>query len=470
MNDDREYRTVPANVETEQELLGLLMMRNDLVGRVSGILKAEDFHEEIHRRLFEMIRQTVGKGMSATPVTLHHHLPDGELAQGVTYKGYLARLLSHAGVPHNLDTYARVVRDLSMRRRLISISQDMQEESFAASIETEPEGIARKALEAIHEATRGQEHQGARGIDEIAGDVFAESAAKYQKEAADCPSTGLPDVDKAIGGGFVPKRLIVIAARPGMGKSLFMTSTALSAAMKGAGVLVYSLELDDRECGARIISDHLFRDGKRVPYVNVLNGWVNEQEIEWVFEARDEVRNLPLRIDDANGLNMADIEIRTRMEMDRMARKGIKLGVVFIDYLQIVKAARGSRESRVEALGEVARAGKEMAKRLGICVVMFSQLNRGVESRDDKRPNAGDIRGSGEIEESADVIGMLYREAFYIEETPEYRRGEEGAASLYLSKQHDLELGFVKNRLGAKRAVQLHCDVKFAHASSKAMI
>lgn len=458
-----DEQVVPSNLDSEQALLGALLLNNGLYARVSRLVSDDDFYEPVHQKIFGLIVAALTQGRTATPITIKSYIEDTDLG-GMRVSEYLARLVSNTSVSGHVEEYARTIRDLAVRRRLISIAEGVRSTAYTAGIDVPSVDIAREAMTAIHEAVSANgEVKQAASLGAIVKRVFQVTTDRLQGKATDVPSTGLVDLDKALGGGYRPGRLIVMAARPGAGKTVFLTSTARQSAAKGYGCLLFSLEIDEEEIGARILADASLDSAEgKVEYQRIMNGWINDHDASKIFELDRQVDRLPIRIDCSSSLTMAEIELRARMEMERMKRAGTELRVVGIDYLQLIKADQTYRGNKVLELGQIALHAKEMAKRLGVCVVMLCQISRGVEAREEKRPTLSDLRGSGEIEEVADVVGLLYREAYYIEKSPEYQRGDEGAISVYLSKQHDLEIILAKNRLGPVRTVNVWADLKFS--------
>lgn len=467
-------QTVPFNLEAEQALLAELLFDNQVLVRIADLVTADDFFEAIHQEIFRLVEAAMAQGIRATAITLKDHLL-GDLGHGMKQWEYVSRLLTMVAGTRHVESHAKVVHSLAVRRRLMSIASDLSEAARTMTMSDQPEDLARDTIAAIHEST-AVKNMGGRPehVSALGTSLMQHIAAKLSGDIPDAPTTGLPDLDKAIGGGLLPKRLIVVAARPAMGKTSVACSCARRSAKAGNGTLLFSIEIPKSEIMARIVSDEMATSTeilRKVEFVRVMNGWLKDQtEHEAVGLAVREINRYPIVVDDTSSLTMAEIEVRTRMVMDDMARKGQQLRSVWIDYLQRIKPAKDYAGNRVEELGQITLHCKEMAKRLDVSVVLFSQLNRGVENRDEKRPQVSDLRGSGEVEEHADVVALLYREAFYLEKSAEYQRGDPGAISVYLQKQHDLEIILGKNRLGPVRTVEAFADVKFSSVQSKALL
>lgn len=464
---------VPFNIQAEQAVLAEVLFNNQALAKVSEILTPDDFHEPVHTLVFKLALDAAAQGIRATPITLKDHLL-GDLAHGVKAWEYVANLLGNASGSRHVESHAKVVHNLAVRRRIMSIAADLNESVRVMGLSEQPEEIARDAIGALHDATSQRGQSGTTADIQTLGDGLLDHiAAKLRGDVPEAPTSGLIDLDKAIGGGLQAKRLLVIAGRPGAGKTVVMCSLARRSAKAGHGALVFSLEIPKEEIIARIASDEMATSAeltRRIEYVRVMNGWVNDTEYEAVDDAVRILGKYPIVVDDAASLTVSEIEVRTRMVMDDMARKGQRLRTVWIDYLQRIKPSKDYAGNRVEELGHIALQLKELGKRLGVCVLLFCQLNRGVEGRDDKRPQVSDLRGSGEIEEHADIIALLYREAYYIEKSTDYQKGDPGVMSIYLAKQHEMEMILGKNRLGPVRTVTVYCDVKFSSVQSQVMI
>jgi len=239
-------------------------------------------------------------------------------------------------------------------------------------------------------------------------------------------------------------------------------ASARRVARRGYGVQIFSLEIDGAEMAARIIADELAMMPYGTPiaaYRDILTGALDEMQRHALTQAAERVQDLPIEIDATGGLSFFEIAARARITLERWRQRGIPPGAIFIDYLGLVTPSDRYRGRKVDELGEIAKAAKNLAKQLQVCVVLLAQLNRSVEGRDDKRPTMSDLRDSGSIEEHADVVGLLYRPYYYDERDPKVRAGDFTALEQMEKRKHDLDLGLGKNRLGPTATVRLWCDV-----------
>lgn len=450
---------LPSNIEAEQALLGALLVNADAYPLVSSFLRPHHFSEPIHQRLFEAVAEVQAAGAAPTAILLRNALPADINIAGMSGSQYIAHLAVNAATIVNAPDYARAILDAAVRRRLLGAAHRISE---AARLPTS--GVPSSELVALAE----QEIAGAREevagrdeswctVGEAAAQLVANLEAKRAGNDETVVSTGFADLDRRIGGGYRAKRLYVIAGRPGMGKTVFGVASARRVARKGYGALLFSLEIDREEIAARLIASDMASSDVRPTYSDILSERIDDRHRSAVWRTAETVKKLPIGIEAGRLFSMAEIDGKAALAAERMKRKGIPLRLVVIDYLGLIAVTDRYRGRKVDELGEVALAAKSLAKRLGVAVVLLAQLNRGVEGRDDKRPVMSDLRDSGNIEEHADVVGLLYREAYYL--AKEAKKGDAEATERLLACQYDLDLDLGKNRLGPTDAVRLWADV-----------
>lgn len=445
----------PHNVEVEQALLGAILINNDAFGVVAGEMEPDYFYEPTHGAIFSAAATAIAAGKKATPVTLKDYLPPGTFGE-LNIPIYLARLTAEATTIINVPDFASHIRELWELRQIALIGRDAGTPGEAPALALESAWAALDHIRA--RAAKNTAECASLGV--FAKLVAEEVACAPVQGEETVPSSGFSALDSFIGGGYRPGRLIVCAGRPGMGKTVFGAASARRVAIKGYGVAFFSLEIDGRELSARMMSADLsFDQNQVVPYSDILANNLTMHARTRVAAAADRLASLPLEIDACGGLSMFEIAARARIYVDRWRQRGIKPGLVVIDYLGLVSPSDRYRGRKVDEQGEIAKAGKDLAKRLGVCVLMLSQLNRGVEHRDDKRPTMADLRDSGNIEEHADIVALLYRPAYYDERNPEIRDGDIDALSCADARKFDLEVGLGKNRLGPTSTVTLWCNV-----------
>lgn len=457
---NQSSRPMPVNVELEQAVLGALIMDNSVFQAVSSILKAEHFHEPIHSRVFEVASELIIAGKVASPLTLKTFLGDHDLG-GVTVPQYLARLAAASSGAGSVRDYAEFVRDLAARRSMISVASDLIEKAHDLPVSVSAASVISDATTELMAITSGEGAQDTlRDPGQSASLLIDRAIGMRDKTVADRGvTTGIPSLDKDTG-GFQPGTLWIVGARPGMGKTVFATSTAIKSARSGVGSLIFSLEVPETQIMARILADLAYEPNRPLPFGAVIRGIdLSDQDLHRLTLAQRELARLPIRIDVASRLTVAQIVMRVRGVKKRMAEHGIRLGVVFLDYLKMIQASDRYRGNRVYEVGEISGALKQLAKDEDLCVVLLAQLNRALEGRDDKRPSLADLRESGDLEADADVVNFIHREAYFIERSAKFKQGDPDAYEALRMAQNRMELVLGKNRAGEARTHHVWCDM-----------
>ncbi len=456
--------TVRWNMEAEQALLGAILINNDAFGAAMKHVRATDFFEPLHARIYEEAGRLITSGRKATPITLKDAFPNIKLTDepgALTVPQYLARLCAEATTIINAPDYAQTIRDLAMMRAIIAIAGDLER---APSDGYNSDEALKQAFSQLDELRAGnsRSEEERSSIGRLAQYLVDNAETVKNGEPIPVPSTGFADIDRNIGGGFRPGRLIVIAGRPGMGKTVIEAASARRVARRGYGAGIFSLEIDGAEMSSRILADELAMMPRGTPeatYRDILTGELNDMQRSALAQASKRVQDLPIEIDATGGLSFFEIAARARIMIERWRQRGIQAGVIFIDYLGLITPSDRYRGRKVDELGEMAKAAKDLSKRLSVCVVLLAQLSRAVEQREDKRPNMADLRDSGNIEEHADVVGLLYRPYYYDQLDPRVRSGDPAAIERMEARKSELQLGLGKNRLGPTATVHLWCDV-----------
>jgi replicative DNA helicase len=468
------YRHVPYDVEVEQALLGAILVDNRSLEAVTALLKAEQFYDPLHQRLFEAMMAAQDRGgMTITPLTLHAAMKADPGLQEVGGHAYLVGLAQAAPALPNVRDYAKILSELAVRRSLIRIGEDMVNAAYEAPHDKPPKTQIEEAEKALYRISESSKYSDGP-LD------FAESlrrtvvlAEKAQQRGGRISGlvTGFSDIDSLLG-GLQPSDLLILAGRPGMGKSSLATNIAFHAARayvqdmeagaevpRGAPVLLFSLEMAAQQLAARILSEQT-----EIEMWKIRNGKFSENEWEKFVLTMQDLSTLPLYIDDTGGVSIAQIAARAR----RLKREK-NIGCVMIDHIQLVTGS-GRAENRVQELTEISKNLKVLAKELDLPVVALSQLSRSVDSRDDKRPVLSDLRESGSIEQDADVVMFLYREEYYLKT----REPDPGSAdhAKWLEKceraHRRAELIVEKHRHGATNKIDLFFDDRFTRFSNLA--
>ena len=416
-------RLPPSNLQAEQALLGALLANNRAYERVSEFLTPVHFADQIHGRVYQAIARRIEVGQLADAVTLKAEFEHSGVLEEVGGTAYLAQLLSSMVGIINAGEYGRTIHDAWLRRQLIDIGEIVVNNAFGADPELDGAGQIEAAEQSLFQlATEGGGNDGGFVTFEMAlsDAIKVAETAFHQAGHVTGLSTGLRDIDGKLG-GLHPSDLLILAGRPGMGKTALATKIAFGAAKslldqaraEGTNVLpkkhvaIFSLEMSAEQLATRLLSEDARISGDRIR-----RGDIGQKDFDKFVEVSREIGSLPLQIDDTPAITMSMLRTRCR----RLQRtKGLAL--VVVDYLQLMRPSAGTRpENRVQEISMITQGLKALAKELEIPVIALSQLSRQVENREDKRPQLSDLRESGSIEQDADVVMFVYRDEYYLEQ------------------------------------------------------
>ncbi|MGE0501330.1 MAG: replicative DNA helicase [Rhizobiaceae bacterium] len=415
------YREAPNNIEAEQALLGAILVNNDAFYRVSDFLKSGHFHEPLHRKIFDVSADLIRMGKLANPVTIKTFLPADEKVGDITVAHYLARLAAEAVNVINAADYGRAIYDLATRRALITVGEDMVNIAYDAPLDMPPSAQIEDAERRLFElAETGRYDGGFESFTDAVKTAVDMANAAYMRDGhLSGLATGFRDLDRRMG-GLQPSDLIVLAGRPGMGKSSLATNIAFNVAhayepapqadgsfkAKNGGVVgLFSLEMSSEQLATRIISEQT-----EIPSSKIRRGEITETDFDKLVACSQMMQKIPLYIDQTGGISIAQLAARAR----RLKRQR-GLDMIVIDYIQLMTgSSKRAGENRVQEVTEITTGLKALAKELAVPIIALSQLSRQVESRDDKRPQLSDLRESGSIEQDADVVIFIYREEYYL--------------------------------------------------------
>ena len=454
----------PSNIEAEQALLGALLVNNDIAATVGGFLESEHFFEGIHARIFSAALALIERGQIANPTTLKAFFQNDEALKDIGGADYLRRLASGAVTIINAEDYGRLIYDLALRRNLIVIGEDMVNTAYESDLEETSVLQIEAAEQRLYNlAEKGKYEGGFRSFTSSIQGAIENAEAAFQRDGhLTGVGTGLRDLDHKLG-GLHKSDLVILAGRPSMGKTALATNIAYNAARayrkgqdvdgtplssEGAVVAFFSLEMSAEQLASRVLAE-----ATEIPSEKLRRGLFSKDDWPRLVQASQDMEGLPLFIDDTAAISIAALRARAR----RLKRQH-NLGLVVVDYLQLLRPAAARRnENRVQEISEITQALKALAKELEVPVLALSQLSRAVEQRDDKRPQLADLRESGAIEQDADVVMFIFREEYYHERlrppetTPEFEEWQR--------RMHDIqgiaEVIVGKHRHGPTGTVQL---------------
>jgi replicative DNA helicase len=467
-------QALPHNVEAEAALLGALMIDNRIVEDVQLKLKPHHFFEPLHGRIYEAILKLTDSNRVANPVTLRPLFETDESIKEVGGPAYLAQLTGSGAAVIGARDFAAQIYDLALLRALIGVGRDLVEGALDTSEDVAPLAQIERAETALYSVA---EEGGAQGRAKSFADATKEALEMAERALNSGGhlsgfTTGLESLNAKIG-GLHKSDLIIVAGRPGMGKSALGTNIGFAAARRflqdaengiepaksaGAPVALFSLEMSADQLATRILAEQ-----SGISSENLRMGRISQQEFRQLARAAAELQSLPLYIDDTPGLTIAALRTRAR----RLKRqKGI--GLIVVDYLQLLQGtSRSGEANRVQEISEISRGLKQLAKELDVPVIGLSQLSRAVEQREDKRPQLSDLRESGSIEQDADIVIFIYREDYYLaakqpaDDHPDFAEWQEQMARAY----GRAEVIVAKQRHGATGKVPLRFDSKITKFS-----
>ncbi len=416
----------PQDTEAEASCLSSVLLSKDALIKVTEILQPEDFYLDAHRVIFKAINDLERKNSPIDLITVKQRLQDQNLLEKVGGDSALVELYRTSSTSANAEYYARRIKEMSLRRRLIEVSQDVVQKCY------DP---ARDTYELMDEVERDIFHVTEKRITsdfKFIADILAESiqtiGKMYEtKKTVTGVATGLTGIDETLT-GLHGSELIIVAARPSMGKTALALNMAHHIVAKDKKpVLFFSIEMPASQLGLRLLCVDAMIDSQKVR-----TGHINHDELKRLYGSANRLEKTPLFIDDTPAINIFELRAKAR----RMAQKE-KLGAIFVDYLQLISST--SRVDRHLQIAEISRSLKQIARELDVPVVALSQLSRQVESRTDQRPQLSDLRESGAIEQDADVVMFIYRE-----EKVKKDSEKKGIAEVIISKQRNGPTGTVE--------------------------
>ena len=403
----------PSNLEAEQALLGSILVNNDIIDEISSFINPQTFYDPSHIKIFEVIESLNNKGMIANPITLKNFFEKENILEEVGGTEYLVKLTRFSGSVKQANDYAKIIQEMYLRRELIKISDKLNSDTLNAnSQEQNAESIIEGTEKSLFDlAERGSFSQSFLKFNKALDQTIEMATLAMQNDQGIVGvPTGLTDLDQKIG-GLHKSDLVIIAGRPSMGKTALATNIAYNAAQnilkrqEKSSVAFFSLEMSSEQLSTRILSEQA-----RIKSDDIRRGKVTEEEINRYIETSRNIYNLPLYIDETPAITIATLCNRARR-----IKRLFGLNLIVVDYIQLMRSSSNKIENRVNEISEITQGLKALAKELSVPVLALSQLSRAVEQRDDKQPQLADLRESGSIEQDADVVMFVYREAYYLE-------------------------------------------------------
>jgi replicative DNA helicase len=453
LTDNNLNKKQPSNLEAEQALLGSILVNNDIIDEVSNTINPTSFYDPAHTKIYEVIETLNNKGMIANPITLKNYFEKDNMLNEVGGTEYLVKLTRFSGSTKQAVDYAKIIHEMYLRRELVLISDNLSSETLDAKEQTAEKIIENTEKSLFDLAERGSFSQSFLKFNQALDQTIetATQAMKSDKGIVGVP-TGLTDLDEKLG-GLHKSDLVILAGRPGMGKTALATNIAYHAAQnimsrqEKSSIAFFSLEMSSEQLSTRILSEQA-----RIKSDDIRKGKVTEEEINRYIEASRNIYNLPLFIDETPAITIATLSNRARR-----IKRLFGVSLIVVDYIQLMRAPSSNRnDNRVQEVSEITQGLKALAKDLKVPVLALSQLSRAVEQRDEKKPQLSDLRESGSIEQDADVVMFVYREAYYLEnkqpklgsiEHAEWQskmNDVNGLADIILGKQRHGPTGVVK--------------------------
>jgi replicative DNA helicase len=420
--EDNLRKVPPQNLEAESSVLGGILLENEAVNQVLELLRPEDFYRESHRKVFRAIVELSDRSEPVDLITLSDFLKNRGELEAVGGTAYLASLADFVPTAANITHYARIVREKSILRSLISTATEIATRGY------EEQGNVEEFLDSAEKVIFDISEKKIKASFVAVGDMIKDTLKTVEKlydrkEMVTGVPTGYNDLDK-LTAGLQPAELIIVAGRPGMGKTAFALNIAANAAFTGAGVAVFSLEMAKEQLVLRMLCSEA-----RVDSSKVRSGYLGERDFPQLAKAAGRLHEAPIYIDDTPAISVLELRAKAR----RLVRdRSKKIGLIIVDYLQLMRGM-GTASNREQEISEISRSLKALAKELSVPVIALSQLNRRVEDRSDRRPMMSDLRESGAIEQDSDVIIFIYRDEVYNKSD----ESKKGLAEIIVAKQRN---------------------------------
>tara|TARA_B100001027_G_scaffold119901_1_gene82794 strand:- start:12255 stop:13670 length:1416 start_codon:yes stop_codon:yes gene_type:complete len=411
LNIVKEYsKELPNNIEAEQSIIGSILISNEIFDDINIIINSNNFYDPMHQKIYKAIEKLIYSGQLANPITLKNYFENED--DKINIPEYLVKITKFSSSNRQTIEYAKLVYDLYVRRELIKISETTIDSAKINNLNQDGKTIIENSEKALFDLAE----KGSFGSSLIKFDDalkltidMASSAYKNDEGIVGVP-TGLRDLDDKLG-GLHKSDLVIIAGRPSMGKTALATNIAFNAAKKiqddgkKSSIAFFSLEMSSEQLSTRILAEQ-----SRIKSNDIRRGRISEEQFDKFIETSKNINDLPLFIDETPAISIAALSNRARR-----IKRIHGLDMVVVDYIQLMTAINSRKDGRVQEISEITQGLKALAKELSIPVIALSQLSRAVEQRDNNKPQLADLRESGSIEQDADVVMFVFREAYYLE-------------------------------------------------------
>ena len=404
-----KFKELPNNIEAEQAVIGSILVSNEIFDEINTIVSSANFYDPMHQKIFSAIENHIFKGMLANPITLKNYFENEK--DELNVPEYLVKITKFSTSTRQATEYSKIIYDMFVRRQLIKISEQTIDTAKLNDLNVNGQSIIENSERLLFDlAEKGSFNASLIKFDDALKQTIEMASAAYKNEEGIVGvPTGLKDLDDRLG-GLHQSDLIIIAGRPGMGKTALATNIAFNAANKlldsdrKSSIAFFSLEMSSEQLSTRILAEQ-----SRIKSNDIRRGKISDDQFEKFIETSKNISELPLYIDETPAISIAALSNRARR-----IKRLFGLDMIVVDYIQLMKGSYNNKDGRVQEISEITQGLKALAKELSVPVVALSQLSRAVEQRDDKKPQLSDLRESGSIEQDADVVMFVYRQSYYL--------------------------------------------------------
>ena len=404
-----KFKELPNNIEAEQSVIGSILVSNEIFDEINTIISSSNFYDPMHQKIFSAIENHIFKGMLANPITLKNYFENEK--DEINVPEYLVKITKFSTSTRQATEYSKIIYDMFVRRQLIKISEETIDTAKLNDLNINGQNIIENSERLLFDlAEKGSFNSSLIKFDEAMRQTIEMASAAYKNEEGIVGvPTGLRDLDDRLG-GLHQSDLIIIAGRPGMGKTALATNIAFNAASKlqdsgrKSSIAFFSLEMSSEQLSTRILAEQ-----SRIKSNDIRRGKISDDQFDKFIETSKNISELPLYIDETPAISIAALTNRARR-----IKRLFGLDMILVDYIQLMKGSFNNKDGRVQEISEITQGLKALAKELSVPVVALSQLSRAVEQRDDKKPQLSDLRESGSIEQDADVVMFVYRQSYYL--------------------------------------------------------